>query len=102
MLYETTIGGETRKVVANFSRNGFYYTLDRTSGQFLRADQYQEKVSWTKGIDQKTGKRSTMIRPATCSSTPGLVRCAASPARRLARGGAPRPRSFRRASTPSA
>jgi alcohol dehydrogenase (cytochrome c) len=56
MLYETTIGGETRKVVANFSRNGFYYTLDRTSGQFLRADQYQEKVSWTKGIDQKTGK----------------------------------------------
>jgi alcohol dehydrogenase (cytochrome c) len=56
MLYETTINGETRKVVANFSRNGFYYTLDRTNGQFVRADQYQEKVSWTKGIDQKTGK----------------------------------------------
>jgi alcohol dehydrogenase (cytochrome c) len=56
MLYETTINGETRKVVANFSRNGFYYSLDRTNGQFLRADQYQEKVSWTKGIDQKTGK----------------------------------------------
>src|SRR5712672_4332825 len=56
MLYETTINGETRKVVANFSRNGFYYTLDRANGQFLRADQYQEKGSWTKGIDQKTGK----------------------------------------------
>jgi alcohol dehydrogenase (cytochrome c) len=56
MLYETTINGETRRVVANFSRNGFYYSLDRASGQFLRADQYQEKVSWTKGIDQKTGK----------------------------------------------
>jgi len=56
MLYETTINGETRKVVANFSRNGFYYTLDRASGQFLRADQYQEKVTWTKGIDPKTGK----------------------------------------------
>jgi alcohol dehydrogenase (cytochrome c) len=56
MLYETTINGETRKVVANFSRNGFYYTLDRASGQFLRADQYQENVTWTKGIDPKTGK----------------------------------------------
>ena len=56
MLYETTINGEARKVVANFSRNGFYYTLDRASGQFLRADQYQEKVTWTKGIDLKTGK----------------------------------------------
>ncbi|MEA2988133.1 MAG: hypothetical protein QOG83_844 [Alphaproteobacteria bacterium] len=56
MLYDVTINGETRKVVANFSRNGFYYTLDRASGQFLRADQYQEKVTWTKGIDPKTGK----------------------------------------------
>jgi alcohol dehydrogenase (cytochrome c) len=56
MLYETTINGETRKVVANFSRNGFYYTLDRASGQFIRADQYQEKVTWTRGIDPKTGR----------------------------------------------
>ncbi len=56
MLYEVTVNGERRKVVANFSRNGFYYTLDRASGQFLRADQYQEKVTWTKGIDPKTGK----------------------------------------------
>ena len=56
LLYEVSVNGETRKVVANFSRNGFFYTLDRASGQFLRADQYQEKVTWTKGIDPKTGK----------------------------------------------
>ena len=56
MLYQTTIEGAPRKVVGNFSRNVFYYTLDRANGQFLRADQYQEKVSWTKGIDPKTGK----------------------------------------------
>jgi alcohol dehydrogenase (cytochrome c) len=56
MLYEATINGEPRKLVGNFSRNGFYYTLDRATGQFLRADQYQEKVTWTKGIDPKTGK----------------------------------------------
>ena len=56
MLYDVSINGETRKVVANFSRNGFFYTLDRASGQFIRADQYQGKVTWTKGIDPKTGK----------------------------------------------
>jgi len=56
MLYDVTINGETRKVVANFSRNGYYYTLDRNSGQFIRADPYQEKITWTKGIDPKTGK----------------------------------------------
>jgi alcohol dehydrogenase (cytochrome c) len=56
MLYEITHNGETRKVMANFSRNGFFYTLDRANGQFLRADQYQDKVTWTKGIDPKSGK----------------------------------------------
>ena len=56
MLYAITVNGESRKVVGNFSRNGFYYTLDRTNGQFLRADQYQEQVTWTKGIDPKSGK----------------------------------------------
>jgi alcohol dehydrogenase (cytochrome c) len=56
MLYDVNVNGETRKVVANFSRNGYYYTLDRSNGQFLRADQYQEKITWTKGIDPKTGK----------------------------------------------
>jgi alcohol dehydrogenase (cytochrome c) len=56
MLYEVNVNGETRRVVGNFSRNGFFYTLDRASGQFLRADQYQEKVTWTKGIDPKTGR----------------------------------------------
>ena len=56
MLYEATINGEPRKLVGNFSRNGFYYTLDRATGLFLRADQYQEQVTWTKGIDPKTGK----------------------------------------------
>ena len=56
MLYDVNINGESRKVVANFSRNGYYYTLDRNNGQFLRADQYQEKITWTKGIDPKTGK----------------------------------------------
>jgi alcohol dehydrogenase (cytochrome c) len=50
MLYDVNVNGETRKVVANFSRNGYYYTLDRNNGQFLRADQYQEKITWTKGI----------------------------------------------------
>jgi alcohol dehydrogenase (cytochrome c) len=56
MLYEVNVNGEPRKVVANFSRNGYYYTLDRNNGQFLRADPYQEKITWTKGIDPKTGK----------------------------------------------
>ena len=31
-------------------------TFDRITGQFLKAGQYVGKVTWTKGIDPKTGK----------------------------------------------
>ena len=55
MLYDVEINGEMRKVQGSFSRNGFYYTLDRTSGDFLSAQPYVE-VNWTAGIDPKTGK----------------------------------------------
>jgi alcohol dehydrogenase (cytochrome c) len=55
-LYDRTVGGETRKVVGHFARNGYYYQFDRTNGQFLLAGQYVNQVNWTKGIDPKTGK----------------------------------------------
>jgi alcohol dehydrogenase (cytochrome c) len=56
MLYDTMINGVSRKVVGHFGRNGFYYTLDRTNGKFIRAEKYVNDLNWTKGIDQKTGK----------------------------------------------
>jgi len=56
MLYDAKIGGATRKVVGHYARNGFYYTIDRTNGQFIRSEKYVNDLNWTKGIDQKTGK----------------------------------------------
>ncbi|MFO1185247.1 MAG: PQQ-binding-like beta-propeller repeat protein [Bauldia sp.] len=57
-LYDApgTGGGATRKTVAHFARNGFFYNLDRTTGAFLNATQYVDGINWTKGIDQRTGK----------------------------------------------
>src|SRR5262252_5628162 len=55
-LVDTKINGEDRNIVAHFSRNGFFYTLDRNNGQFLSATQYAQKINWTDGIDPKTGK----------------------------------------------
>jgi len=56
MLHDLTIGGTRRKVVTHFGRNGFFYTLDRTNGKFIKAEKYVNDVNWTKGIDPKTGK----------------------------------------------
>src|SRR5215813_10534318 len=56
ILIDTRINGEDRKTVVRAARNGFAYSFDRLSGQFLKATQYVSKVTWTKGIDPKTGK----------------------------------------------
>jgi alcohol dehydrogenase (cytochrome c) len=56
ILIDTKVNGEDRKVVAHPGRNGFNYVLDRLNGQFLKATQHVKVVSWTKGIDPKTGK----------------------------------------------
>jgi alcohol dehydrogenase (cytochrome c) len=56
MLYDTKINGVARKVVGHFARNGFFYSLDRTNGKFIKAEKYVNDLNWTKGIDQRTGK----------------------------------------------
>ncbi len=56
MLYDTLIGGQMRKVVGHFGRNGFFYTLDRTNGKFIKGAQYVNDLNWTKGLNPETGK----------------------------------------------
>ena len=56
MLYDITIDGRLRKVVAHFARNGFFYTIDRTTGAFIKGDQYVNDLTWTKGLDPVTGR----------------------------------------------
>jgi alcohol dehydrogenase (cytochrome c) len=56
ILIDTKVNGEDRKLVAHPGRNGFNYVLDRLNGQFLKATQHVKEVTWTKGIDPKTGR----------------------------------------------
>jgi len=52
---DLTLDGRERKVVMQASKNGFYYVLDRATGELLSAQNYTF-VSWTRGIDPKTGR----------------------------------------------
>ena len=56
MLYDTTIDGRLRKVVSHFGRNGFFYSIDRINGEFIKGAQYVNDLNWTKGLNPKTGK----------------------------------------------
>lgn len=76
LLVDTKVGGEDRKVLAHFGRNGMFYTLDRSNGSFINASPYVDKLNWTKGIDPKTGK------PMEYDSSKALQEYAAGASRR--------------------
>src|ERR1700722_8613286 len=53
VLLDTVYAGHPRKLVVHANRNGYFYVLDRVTGEFLRATPYVERLNWAKGIDPK-------------------------------------------------
>jgi PQQ-dependent dehydrogenase (methanol/ethanol family) len=51
ILTDQTIGGQARKLITHFDRNGLGYTLDRVTGELLVAEKFDPKVNWTTGVD---------------------------------------------------
>jgi quinohemoprotein ethanol dehydrogenase len=56
MLADLKIGEATRKVIMQASKNGFFYVLDRQSGQFISAKPFVHGITWASEIDSKTGR----------------------------------------------
>jgi len=55
ILIDGMIAGQPRKLITHSARNGFFYAMERSNGQIVLAKPYVDVVTWTKGIDQKTG-----------------------------------------------
>jgi quinohemoprotein ethanol dehydrogenase len=55
VLADLKIAGETRKVLMQAPKNGFFYVLDRKNGKLLSADQYVT-VTWASRVDLITGR----------------------------------------------
>jgi alcohol dehydrogenase (cytochrome c) len=45
-----------KKLALEADRNGFGYAVDRTNGQFIWGVPFVKKMTWTKGLNQETGK----------------------------------------------
>lgn len=50
-LADLEIAGETRKVLMQAPKNGFFYVLDRATGEFISAKPFAD-VNWALGIDE--------------------------------------------------
>ncbi|MBT7641629.1 MAG: PQQ-dependent dehydrogenase, methanol/ethanol family [Rhodobiaceae bacterium] len=55
MLADMEIDGKQRKVIMQAPKNGFFYVLDRETGELLRANPYVT-VNWATHIDMDTGR----------------------------------------------
>jgi quinohemoprotein ethanol dehydrogenase len=56
MLADLEIGGTPRKVVMQAPKNGFFYVLDRATGELISADKFQDNVNWATHVDLATGR----------------------------------------------
>jgi quinohemoprotein ethanol dehydrogenase len=55
ILADIEIGGTPRKVIMQAPKNGFFYVIDRTNGEFISAEAYVP-VTWATRVDQETGR----------------------------------------------
>jgi PQQ-dependent dehydrogenase (methanol/ethanol family) len=79
ILLDLPVGGATRKVLVRAERNGYFYVIDRASGEVLSADAYGS-VNSSQGVDLSTGRLRYAAdkKPATgrivreiCPASPG-------------------------------
>jgi quinohemoprotein ethanol dehydrogenase len=77
MLADLKIDGTQRKVIMQASKNGFFYVLDRRTGQFLSAKPFVRGITWASGIDPTSGRPVELptayqgLQPVLVSPAPG-------------------------------
>jgi alcohol dehydrogenase (cytochrome c) len=69
VLIDGEIDGKPRKLLAQASRNGWFFVLDRTTGRNLVSKEYV-RTNWTKGVD---GKGQPLPDPAKEPQTDGTL-----------------------------
>jgi len=74
MLIDARYRGRERKLLAQASRNGFFYVLDRTNGELLSATPFVKLLTWASGVGTD-GKPKRA--PGTLPSYEGVKACPA-------------------------
>ena len=51
VLFDATIEGRPRKLVSTGARNGYFFTLDRVTGEHIASGKYSPGANWASGLD---------------------------------------------------
>lgn len=53
ILVDAPFNGVNRKLVLQATRNGYFFVLDRVTGEHLLTTKFSEAANWAKGIDER-------------------------------------------------
>jgi alcohol dehydrogenase (cytochrome c) len=76
LAIDTSFKGKPRKLLIQANRNGFFYVLDRITGEFLLGQPFVKKMDWADGIDEKgrpMTRASATPTPAGTKACPNVV-----------------------------
>ena len=65
ILVDGEFNGKPRKMVLQASRNGYFFTLDRLTGEHLVTSKFGDSVNWAKGINARASRRAIPPRIST-------------------------------------
>jgi alcohol dehydrogenase (cytochrome c) len=69
VLFDGMFKGKMRKLVATAARNGYYFTLDRVTGEHLVTSRYGLTTNWAKGLTPEGGPKHDPNKDATIAGS---------------------------------
>lgn len=79
ILVDAPYKGQKRKLLVQGNRNGFYYVLDRATGEFLHGTPFIKELNWASGLTAKgrpirvEGVIPSLKGTKTCPATSGAT-----------------------------
>ena len=70
ILIDTTIDGRPRKLVSTAARNGYFFTVDRITGEPVASGKYSLAANWASGLD---AKGRPILNPEKVATIPGAI-----------------------------
>jgi alcohol dehydrogenase (cytochrome c) len=70
VLIDATINGRARKLVSTAARNGYFFTVDRMTGEYVASGKYSPAANWASGLD---AHGRPILNPEKVATIPGAI-----------------------------
>jgi alcohol dehydrogenase (cytochrome c) len=70
ILIDGTLNGRPRKLVSTGARTGYFFSVDRVTGEDVASGKFSETANWAKGVDQQ-GR--PILNPEKVATIPGAI-----------------------------